>query len=186
MLREESQVLANVRMDHAVVENTARLIDAAIGGEFGLAAVPVGDRDAFVKRFGGPHDGAFGIANGKGPKVHGDTVAGLVAQGNSMSLDGLTLAHGDRSAGAGPRQVVVVAVGFAEKVIVVRSADDVLAKVPGYAFGAIVPENDFAAPIDDIDGDVQVLQDGAEEVKVSGLRHGVVSELAHRLLSAQV
>jgi hypothetical protein len=61
-----------------------------------------------------------------------------------------------------------------------------LAKVSGDAFGAVVPENDLAAAIDYIDGEVQVLEDGAEEVKVSGLPHGVVSELAHQLLWAQV
>src|ERR1700741_1379037 len=101
MLGEDSQVLADVRMDHAVVENPAGLIDAAVGGPLGLAAVPVREGEALVKSLGGAHDGAFGVANGKAPKFYGDTVSGLVAQRDAMSLDGLALAHGDRSRGTG-------------------------------------------------------------------------------------
>src|SRR5580698_8587531 len=133
MLGEESQVFADVRMDHAVVENSAGLIDAAVGGQLGLAAVPVGDGDAFVKSLGGAHDGTFGVANWEGPEFYGDTVSGLVAQRDAMGLDRLAFAHGDGSGGTGSRQVIVVAVGFAEKVVVVHPADHVLAKVSGDA-----------------------------------------------------
>jgi len=45
-----------------------------------------------------------------------------------MGLDRLAFAHGDGSGGTGSRQVIVVAVGFAEKVVVVHPADHVLAK----------------------------------------------------------
>jgi hypothetical protein len=61
-----------------------------------------------------------------------------------VGLDRLALAHGNRGGGAWPGKVVVVAVGLAEKIVVVRTADDFLAEISGDALGAVVPENDFA------------------------------------------
>jgi hypothetical protein len=79
MLGEDSEALAHVRVDHAVIEDSAGLIEAAVSSELGLAAVPVGAGDALVKSFGAAHDGAVGVANWKGPEFYGDAVSGLVS-----------------------------------------------------------------------------------------------------------
>jgi hypothetical protein len=79
MLGEDPEALAHVRVDHAVIEDSAGLIDAAVSSELGLAAAPVGNGDALVKGFGCAHDGAVGVANWKGPEFYRDAVSGLVS-----------------------------------------------------------------------------------------------------------
>jgi hypothetical protein len=73
---------------------------------------------------------------------------GLVPQRDSVSLDGLALGYRDRGWRKRAGQVLIVAVGFSEKVVVVNSPDDVLPKISGDAFGAIVPEHDLSLAID--------------------------------------
>ena len=75
-------------------------------------------------------------------------MSGLVPQGDPVSLDGLALAYRDGSWRERAGQVLIVAVGFSEKVVVVNSPDDVLPKISGDAFGAIVPEHDLSLAID--------------------------------------
>src|SRR5262249_2389674 len=74
MLFEEADVFADVRLGHAVIEDAAGFVDTAVGGEFGLAAIPFGERDAFFKALGGADDDAFGVADRKGPELNGNAM----------------------------------------------------------------------------------------------------------------
>ncbi len=54
------------------------------------------------------------------------------------------------------------------------AADDVLAKIAGDALGAIVPEKDLAFAIDDINGDVEIVEYAAKEIEFREARHAVL------------
>ena len=63
-----------------MVEDAAGLVDAAVGCELGLAAIPLRERDAFLEALRGADDRAFGISYRKRPELHGYAVARLMTQ----------------------------------------------------------------------------------------------------------
>jgi hypothetical protein len=170
MLFEETDVFADVSLRDAVIEDAAGFVDAAIGGELGLAAIPFGEGDAFLETFGGADDDTVGIAHGKSPQLNRDAVAGFMAHRNE-GLGGFAFAHGGGGGSVRAGKLVVFAVGLAEKIVGVETADDVLAKIAGDALGAIVPEENFAFAIDDVDGDVEIVEDAAKEIDFREARH---------------
>jgi hypothetical protein len=82
MVFEEADIFADVRLRDAVIEDAAGFVDAAVGGELGLAAIPFGERDAFFETFGGADDDAVGIAHRKSPELYGNAMTGFVAHGD--------------------------------------------------------------------------------------------------------
>jgi hypothetical protein len=170
MFFEDADVFGDMRLRDAVIEDAAGFVDAAIGGEFRLTAIPFGEGDAFFETLGGSDDGAVGIANGESPDLNGDAMAGFVAHGDER-LGGLAVAH--RGGGGSERagEFIVFAVGLAEKIVGVEAAEDVLAKIAGDALGAVVPEENFAFAIDDVDGDVEIVEDATKEIDFSEARH---------------
>jgi hypothetical protein len=170
MLFEEADIFTDVRLRYAVIEDAAGFVDAAVGGEFGLATIPIRERNAFFETLGGADDGAVGIADGKSPELNGDAVAGFVTHGDER-LGGFAVAHGGGGGSEIAGELIVFAIGFTEEIVGVEAADDVLAKVAGDAFGAIVPEENFAFAIDDVDGDVEIVEDAAKEIDFREARH---------------
>ena len=153
-----------------MIEDAAGFVDAAVSGELGLAAVPFSERDAFFETFGGTDDDAIGIPYRESPELNRNAVAGFVAHGNE-GLRGPTFAHGGGSRRERAGEFVVFAVGFAEKIVGVEAADDVLTEVAGDALGAIVPEENFTFAVDDVDGDVEIVEDAAKQVDFRETRH---------------
>ena len=153
-----------------MIEDAAGFVDAAVGGEFGLATIPIRERNAFFETLGGADDGAVGITHGKSPELDGDAMAGFVAHGDER-LGGLAFAHGGGGGSEIAGELVVFTVGLAEKIVGVEAADDVLAEIAGDALGAVVPEQDFAFTVDDVDGDVEIVEDAAKEIDFREARH---------------
>src|SRR5580698_5150166 len=170
MLFEDADIFSDMRLSDAVIEDAAGFVDAAVGGEFGLAAIPLGESNAFFEAFGGADDDAFGIADGERPELHGNAVAGLVAHRDER-LRRLAVAHGSGGGSKIATELVVFAIRLAEKIVGVEAADDVLAEIASDALGTVVPEEDFAFAIDDVDGNVKVVEDAAEEVDFRETRH---------------
>ena len=167
---EEADVFADVGLRDAVIEHAARFVDAAVGGELGLAAIPFGERDAFFETFGGADDDAFRIAHRKSPELNRDAVAGFMTHGDQR-LREPALAHRSGGGSECAGELIVFAIGFTEEIIGEKAADDVLAQVAGDALGAIVPEQNFAFAVDDVDGDVKIVEDAAKEVDFRKARH---------------
>ena len=154
----------------AVIEDAAGFVDAAVGGEFSLAAIPFGERDAFLKAFGSADNDTFGIADGERPELNGDAMAGFVAHGDER-LGGLAFTDGGGGGRVCAGELIVFSVGLTEKIVGVEAADDVLTEIAGDALGAIVPEEDFTFAIDDVDGDVEIVEDAAKEIDFREKRH---------------
>jgi hypothetical protein len=170
MFFEEAYVFANVRLRDAMIEDAAGFIDAAVRGELGLAAIPFGERNTFFEAFGGADDDAIGIAHRESPELNRNAVAGFVAHGNE-GLRGLAFAHGSSGRGVRAGELIVFAVGLAEEIVGVQTPYDVLAEITGDALGTVVPEENFSFAIDDVDGDVEIVEDAAKEIDFRETRH---------------
>ena len=57
------------------------------------------------------------------------------------------------------------------KLSVRHAADHLLAQIAGDPFGAVIPEQYFSFAIDDVDGNVKVVEDAAKEIDFSESRH---------------
>ena len=167
----QTKALAQVRLNHPVIEQTGKRIGASEGGELALVVVQWLSGHKLVENLDRALNGVVLISQHEGMKAHGDIVTSLASQGSGRNY-GTALAQGFKERDRSAKQRVSARVDVLQEFFFAKPAENVLPEIAGHLLRPGIPKNDPTFAIYSEDSNGKGFENLAVQVLVQAFHDG--------------